>query len=160
MAKDKQVKLDGVDYVVGTLDVITQFQVARRLGPVIAILGDSIRDGMSRARSMLKPDSKLSEQMLNIQLEPLAQSLARMSDQDTNYILGACLAVCQRKVEPQGWAQVIVTGSGMDGTKPLLMFPDIQLNTLMGLVIHTIQENLMGFFTTVPPSSPDGTQPM
>jgi hypothetical protein len=158
---NKTIKLDGVDYTIGTIDTITQFQVARRLGPVLAIFGESVRDGISRARSLLKPNSgeKLDDQMLNIELSPLAKALADMKDQDANYILGACLNVCHRKVEPQGWAPVIVEGSGTDGSKPRLMFPDIQLNTLMGLVVHTLQENLMGFFTTVPPSSPDGTQP-
>jgi hypothetical protein len=157
---DKPVKLEGTDYLIGTLDVITQFQVARRLGPVLAILGESVREGITKTRTLFKPEAgeSLADQVLNIELVPIAQALAKMSDEETNYILGACLDVCRRKVEPQGWAPVVVVGSGLNGAKPRLMFPDIQLTTLMGLVIHTIEENLMGFFTTAPPSSRGGTQ--
>lgn len=153
----KLVKLEGIDYQVGILDVITQFQIARRLGPVLAILGESVREGIERARSLLKPNTgeKLDDQMLNIELGPLARALADMSDADSNYILGACLEVCYRKVEPQGWAPVVLAGSGLNGGKPRLMYPDIQLTTLMGLVVHTIEENLMGFFTTERQNSKD-----
>lgn len=151
----KIAKLEGIDYQIGTLDVITQFQVARRLMPVLAILGESVRDGIDNARKVLRPElgERLDDKMLNIKLGPLARALADMSDDDTNYILGACLEVCSRKVEPQGWAPVIVAGSSLNGGKPRLMYPDIKLTTLMGLMVHTIQENLGDFFTTERPSS-------
>jgi hypothetical protein len=140
-----EVSLEGVDYRTGRLDVFDQFHIARRLAPLLATLGSKAKDLKEMAKPVTGEEPKSGENIeaLDAVLEPLAKCIAEMSDEDLNYIIHTCLAVCTRK-QPTGWAPVQSKGSRK------LLFQDIGLPTLMGLTINTIQENMASFFPTEP----------
>lgn len=113
--------LDGHVYRIGRMDALTQFHVARRLGPVIASLAEggadfSILDVMAGA----------------------TQVIAKMSDEDVNYIINRCLLVVARVVEGSRPAPV------MRGNQ--FMFNDITMPQMVRLAVEVIKENLGPFF--------------
>lgn len=137
-----ELTVDGATYRTGKLDAITQFQVGRRLLPIISSLGAgfsalALTEGGEAARALTDSD------MLTA-LGPAAQALASMSDKDTEYVLRACLGGCHRQ-QASGWAPV-QSPSGK------LMFDDLSMRGMMKLVIATIQENqLVDFLPGVDP---------
>lgn len=157
MNDDRIVPFGGTNYRIGRLDPFVQFHVARRLAPILANLGTALKEAapllQSKQATGGTPEeaaaSKDAEDFdaLAVAIGPIAETLAKMSDEDVDYILHKCLAVCQRDIGGGKWAPVQLRG----GTR--LMFEDIDLPTLMGLTINTIQDNLSSFFPTGPQSS-------
>lgn len=135
---DPIVKVEGTEYRIGKLDVFDQFHIARRLAPLLATLGTALLD---RPVVSLEGDTakESSDRFLSLALSPLAEAIAKMSNADADFIIHTCLAVCYRKVDPQGWAPVQVNGK-------TLAYDDITLTILMGLVVNVIEENLGSFF--------------
>jgi hypothetical protein len=117
------VEINGQSYRIGRLDAKKQFHVARRLAPLLAGLGGA-----------LKPEAKGFAELVS----PIAEALAKMSDEDTDYVLDTCLMVVQRQ-QGEGWQNVMVKGGG-------LMFQDIDLPTMLRLAVAVIQQNLGSFF--------------
>jgi hypothetical protein len=117
------IEVNGNVYRIGRMDARKQFHVSRRLAPLLAGLGGAI--------SGKKADAAAT-------FQPIAEALAQMSDEDTDYILDNCLAVVSRQQGNQ-FAPVMARGGSM-------MFEDIDLPTMMQLTIAVIRENLGGFF--------------
>ena len=116
-------------YTAGKLGVIPQFHIVRRLAPVLAGLGESLK-GNSLA--------SLKEDPLGAAL-PIVDALSKMSDEDSEYVLNTCLAVVQRKMPGTiGWGAVYVPGGG-------IMFEDITLVETMQLTWKVLEANVMGF---------------
>jgi hypothetical protein len=129
----------GHSYTIGELNAFEQLHVARRLAPVLA----GIVSAFSSAPHLSKGESA-EEKILELATGPLANAFAQMSDVDVDYIVHRCLAVCHRK-RAGGQDKVFANG--------VLMFKDIKLDTLMGLTLAVIQENLGSFFPTGQPTS-------
>jgi hypothetical protein len=140
---ERHEEIKGHTYAIGKLNVFEQFHVARRLGPM---LSEIVAAFMSAPNLFAGggEDAKALE-FLELATGPLANSLAKMSNADADYITHACLSVCQRK-QAHGYAKVFVPGGG-------IMFQDIQLDTFLGLVFFVLQENLAGFFPIGQPTS-------
>jgi hypothetical protein len=66
-------------------------------------------------------------------MQPISEILAKMEDEDVNYVLKKCLAVCQRW-NGQQWVPMMRGGN--------LMFEDIDLATLLQLVMEVVSDNL------------------
>ncbi|SAL25717.1 phage tail assembly chaperone [Caballeronia telluris] len=121
------VEISGQQYRIGRLDAKRQFHVARRLAPLLAGLGGA-----------LKGEAKGFAEMVS----PIAEALAKMSDEDTDYVLDTCLLVVQRQ-SGQGWQSVMVKNGG-------LLFQDIDLPAMLQLTVAVIQQNLGSFFPAGP----------
>jgi hypothetical protein len=104
------------------LDVFTQLHLARKLGPSIPIVEDTI--------------SKQSKD------RPIFSIImfSKLDDQDVDYIIKKCLGAVSRQ-QPTGFTP-IQTPQGV------MMFDDISLDTLLQLTLMVIEENLGSFFTT------------
>jgi hypothetical protein len=124
------VEISGQQYRIGRLDAKRQFHVARRLAPLLAGLGGA-----------LKGEAKGFAEMVS----PIAEALAKMSDEDTDYVLDTCLLVVQRQ-SGQGWQSVMVKNGG-------LLFQDIDLPAMLQLTVAVIQQNLGSFFPGGPSSA-------
>jgi hypothetical protein len=132
--------INSITYSTGKLNAFEQLHVSRRLAPMLAALVSSFQSAPSLAKG-----AELNEDdILALATGPLADTFSKMSDEDVNYIVNTCLAVCQRK-QAGGYSKVISNGN--------LMFSDIELDTLMGLTLAVIQENLGRFFPTSQPTS-------
>lgn len=126
-----QKTFDGVAYNIGNLDTFTQFHVGRRIMPIVGRVLPAI--------PILIAEGVTEEQRILLVAPMVAGELSQMTDADSEYVIHKCLAVVKRKDETGGWAKM------MDGRS--LMFQDIKLNTMIGLVLAVIKENMGDFFT-------------
>jgi hypothetical protein len=133
---NETVEVGGFSYRIGRIDARKQFHVSRRLMPLLARLG-----GAAALKSQAGADGFTKF------LGPLSEVLSKMSDEDVDYVLDACLSVCQR-IQPNGQgAPVMARGGGM-------MFNDIDMGQMVQLTVHVIRENLSGFFPGATAESP------
>ena len=116
------IEVGGNSYRIGRLDARKQFHVARRLAPILPALG-----GMKTGKDMM------------MSIAPVAEALSKMSEEDTDYVLDTCLAVCQRIQGNGQGAPLMARGGG-------LMFQDIDMPQMIQLTIQVLRENLAGFF--------------
>lgn len=130
-----EVTIGQTAYRIGKLDAIKQFHLARRLAPIQLAMGMSAKD----LAGLGKDADELS--IMAAIMGPIADQVAKMSDDEVNYILRMCLGVVSRQ-GGEKWAKVMV---GND-----LMFDDIEMPHLMRLTIAVVQENLGGFFAGLP----------
>lgn len=120
--------VNGHTYAIGKLNALTQFHISRRLAPMLAQMGISLN-------SLRKGVSSDLEDFLPV-LGPVTDMMAKMSDEDVNYILFTCLSVVSRQSGDKFSA--VSTGTN-------LMFEDIDMPTMLRLVVEVVKEN-MGTF--------------
>jgi hypothetical protein len=113
---------EGATYRVGRMNVFDQWNVARRLMPILASLP---------SKAEANGDA----------LTPLFQAIGKATDDDSNYILHKCLAVVSRKDSGGNWVRVMATGGNA------LMFEDINMFIMIRLTVAVIKENMGDFFT-------------
>lgn len=135
------------DYRIGKLDARKQFHLARRLAPVFGrIAANAKASGISETITEKKEDDSVKETLaaaskfFDLIVGPVADSLAKMTDEEADYILFTCMGVVDRKEGSDSWAKVKATGQDK------LMYQDIELQDLVQLTVATIQENLGSFF--------------
>lgn len=117
-------------YQIGRLDAKKQFHVGRRLMPVQTALA-------AAAAAAAKAREASVEAWLAAFMGPVGKVVATMPEEDVNYILDTCLAVVKRQ---QGERFAPVQTNGM------LMFTDIDMQTMLKLTIEVVKENLGSFF--------------
>lgn len=130
-------ELKGIQYRLAKLSVFEQLKVSRKLLPLLAGLLSDI-DGIKSAAA----EGNLYH-ALEKTLPTVAQSLADMSEEDTNAILHPCLSVVSRQ-QGKGWAAIFSQGS--------LMFDDLDLMTLLQLVTRVVGDSLGSFLPELPAS--------
>lgn len=123
-------EVNGHKYGIGKIPPITQFHITRRLAPMLAQMGISLQ--------MLKAGADTD--FLSV-LGPLTDMLAKMSDDDANYVIFTCLAVVTRE-DSGKWTRVS-TGTNM-------MYEDIDMATMLRLAIEVVKENLGSFMRGLP----------
>jgi hypothetical protein len=143
----KTLDIGGNTYEIGKMPTRTQFHVQRRVMPILLALGPSLIGALGSMKS--GPDATTAEKsgseadIMTAAMAPLVGSLAEMRDDELDYIINACLAVCNRKVGDK-WARVLAP----DGVT--FMFADMTSSEMMQLTVATIQENLGNFFDLLP----------
>lgn len=135
-----QITINDQLYMLGKLDAIRQFHIARRLAPALLALGAAALD-------VLKRGGGLTDAAAVASIGPLVEVVAGMSDADSEYVLRSCLAVVSRK-SGDGWAPVHNAQGG-------LMFADIDISVMLRLAFAVIRDNLGNFM----PALPDNPEP-
>lgn len=125
----KTIEIGSVEYQIGQLDAMKQFHVSRRIAPIQVAMGVSISE-------LLGSGKNDDEAMLGATSEVM-KLIAKMSDEETEYVLATCLEVVKRK-EGEGWAKVYVSKR--------FMYP-IPMQDMVRLAIEVMKENLSGFFS-------------
>lgn len=120
------VEIKGFQYQISKLDARRQFHLVRKLAPVLAGLVEA---------TLQAPGQPLTFALI---AGPLAQKISDMRQDDVDYILTTCLAVCSRVVNGQ---PAPVQAAGTDK----LMFPDIDMPVMLQLTMAAIEENLGDF---------------
>lgn len=130
-----EIELGGQVYRTGKLDAMRQFHLSRRLAPIIPPLIPVF---------IKLKNGGLEQDMLGFAgaLGPFADGLAAMSDEASEYILGTCLSVVQRK-GGKTWANV------WDVQGKVCMFDDMQLPDMVQLTLRVIQDNLGPFISGI-----------
>ena len=128
-------EIKGVNYRASKLSVFDQLKVSRKLLPVLAgMLGDF--QGIKAAAQ-----GGDVNKALETALPKIADSLAEMSEEDTNAIIFPCLSVVARQ-NGKVWAPVMVQGE--------LMFDDIDLMSVLQIVGRVVGDSLGNFLPAAP----------
>ncbi|MFV9686575.1 phage tail assembly chaperone [Pantoea sp. KXB45] len=128
-------EIKGVNYRASKLSVFDQLKVSRKLLPVLAgMLGDfqSIKTA-TQGGDVYKA--------LETALPKIADSLAEMSEEDTNAIIFPCLSVVARQ-NGKVWAPVM--------SQSELMFDDIDLMSMLQIVGRVVGDSLGNFLPAAP----------
>ncbi len=144
-----EIDLNGNRYSIGKLNAKQQFHISRRIAPILPTLIPVFVRLAGGNRVVSEDPGGLADV-----LQPLADGLAAMKDEDAEYVLDTCLQVVQRKQE-HGWAAV------WSASQRTPMFQDIDLGVMLPLVMRVITVNLGPFMQgllTSQTSSPEATQ--
>lgn len=128
-------EIKGVNYRASKLSVFDQLKVSRKLLPVLAgLLGDF---------QALKSATQGGDvyQALETALPKIAESLADMSEEDTNAIILPCLSVVARQ-NGKVWTPVM--------SRNELMFDDIDLMSMLQIVGRVVGDSLGSFLPAAP----------
>ncbi len=132
--------ISGHDYKFDKIPALAQFHIVRRLAPIIGELLGAVdpkkfKDG--------KADINQAE-MIKV-LVPITSALAKLSDEDANYVLFGLLKYITRKQIGGGWAKI--------ATGETLMFEDIDMKIMIQLSVKSFMVNLGGFISALPSAS-------
>ena len=119
-----ETQLGNETYQIGRLDVFTQLNIARKLGPAMPLV-----DGLVRTENAEKDLSILT-----------LMALSQISDDANEYVLTKCLTAVSIK-QDKGWAKV-TSSTGV------LMFDTMTMEQILKLTVLVIEENLGDFFRT------------
>lgn len=128
-------EIKGVHYRTAKLSVFDQLKVSRKLLPVLAgMLGDF---------QAIKSSAQGGDvyKALETALPKIAESLADMSEEDTNAIIFPCLSVVARQ-NGKVWAPVMSQNE--------LMFDDIDLMSMLQIVGRVVGDSLGNFLPAAP----------
>lgn len=130
-------EIKGVQYRTAKLSVFDQLKVSRKLLPVLAgVLADF--QGIKAAA-----EGGDVYKAMETALPKIADSLADMSEEDTNAIIFPCLSVVSRQ-NGKSWAPVMSQGE--------LMFDDIDLMSMLQMVGRVVGDSLGNFLPALPAS--------
>lgn len=152
----------GNTYRTGKLDALRQFHLQRKLAPIVPKLAPVMLSFFKIAQTAgrtpeevmahLEADPDALEPLIGA-FGPFADALAAMSEADANMVIATCMAVVQRQ-QGEAWTSV------WNVTAQAFMFQDIELDTMLPLMVRVVQENLGPFIRGLLPSLPVGaTQP-
>lgn len=144
-----ELEVAGQQYRTGRLTAFEQFNVVRRIAPVLSGLGESV----AKVPQQQNGEERSAEVEANVwqALGPVADALSNMPDDHVNYVLKLCLSKCHRLDEHSNtWARITTPGGD-------LTYQDIDVSVMMQLVFSIIQENLQTFFNApLPLNSGEG----
>lgn len=127
-----ELEVAGHRYQVSKLDVIKQFHIARRLGPVLVVAGVTV--------DMLRQGMRVDANDLVAMAGPVMQVVSQMTDEESQYILLSCLSACKR-LEASSWAPMVTP----DGKQ--LLYQNMELPEMLRIVCEVLKVNLGNFLT-------------
>lgn len=149
MATEKTI--NGHDYRIGKLNVIQQFNVAKRLAPVLAGLAGTIQKA-GPIRTAGDAAKMMETTNLEDLITPITTAVSSLTDEQSDYVINTCMSVVhvrQGEANMQGssWASAWNKASNSP------MFTYIELPEMLQLVVAVITENMAGFMPALPQQS-------
>lgn len=141
-----EIELKGNRYQIGRLSAMQQFHVSRRIAPVLPPL---IRSYLELSSSDVPLTKNLA--LLATSIEPVMDAVSRLKDDESEYVISACLRVVERQ-HMNGWARIWAPSQNV------CVFDDIDMGVMLELTVHVIIENLgpfIGELLTSLAGSPD-----
>ncbi len=120
-------------YIIGKMSAETQFNVLRRITPLFKPIMEAIKSGVG-----VGPELFVT----------ISQELSEIPDDQVAYVFRECKNVVSVQVEGGSPLKLVVNGRDM--------FADIDLPTLMQIVVTVIMENLRPFFQGLPAGPSNG----
>jgi hypothetical protein len=144
-------QVGGHDYRSDPLDALTQFHVSRRLSPVVLALAPLIGLGatVQELSSVITADIG---QNLRI-LQPAIEAVAKMPDEDVNYVISKTMARVYRAIKNPSTGAVDSWIPVWSPTAGVLQYEDIGMVEMIQIVWNVLRESLSGFFSGNPSSS-------
>ncbi|KVO82394.1 hypothetical protein WL21_08690 [Burkholderia ubonensis] len=137
---------------------LEQADVARKQARANAALA-ALSEGGAPGEEVVAPAADKSRELLSLVdaiapvLQPFADALAGLKDEDAEYVFGTCLSVVERW-QGAGWAKV------WSAAHKTSMFDDIGIDVMLPLVVRVVVANLGPFISgllTSQASSPAAT---
>lgn len=133
------------DYRSDKLDALTQFNVSRRIIPVVIALAPLIIPGATEKDIALLITSDLSRNVALIQ--PALEAVAKMPDDDVNYVLAKCASRVFRANKNPSTGAVDSWSPIWNSSAKSLQYDDLGMVDLITIVWNVLRENLEGFFS-------------
>lgn len=136
-------QIGSIDYRADKLNAIQQFHVSRKIAPLIPALIPvflEIAKNVDLKKGVGSLASEESLTRIGPLLQPFADGLASLPDASVDYLLETCLSVVRRRRE-DNWAPVWSSSS------KTLMFDDMDLGSVIPLMVRVIRENLGPFIS-------------
>lgn len=140
-----QVELSGQTYIIQPVKALQQFQVLRRLLPLLPASKDLVSAVLVELNNSPEAFVASAAGMMDLvsTAGPLARAVADMEDRDIEYLYSTLLSGVRRVVT--GGMQPLV----VPGTNDLL-FQDIVGRDQLVLLFHTLKVNFNSFFGVSP----------
>ena len=135
-----EIAIGGNDYRLLKMPTRVQFNVARRLAPVVM--------HMRGALTATPADAAVDQAVFLGALEPLVQAIGGLADDVCDYVLDNCLAAV-RRVDGRVLAPV------WNAQAKVMQFDDITMPEMLQLTAAVLKDNLGGFF----PAGLSGSSP-
>ncbi|WP_228748449.1 phage tail assembly chaperone [Acinetobacter towneri] len=133
------IPIGGHDYAIGRLNALDQLHVSRKIAPIVPnimpILTEVAKGDLEKVIESIEADENAELgglEPLAKALEPFMEAIAKMPEEDVNYVIYKCLSVVKR-----GGA-VVCRGES-------IMFDDLDMNHLLPLTVAVIRTNLGNF---------------
>ena len=123
----REFEFKGNTYTIGKLSAFQQLHVARKVGPVITKMTETLVS-LQRANA---------DAMMGDLFPPAMEVVSHMSEADVNEVVCTCLSVVRRL--DNGRPQIV-----LQGMSP--MYQDVDFTVLLQLTIEVCKENLATFF--------------
>ena len=128
----------GATYRIGDLTPMQEFHCVRRVAPILAAMGIGIADLKSAASSV---------DMLALVGKPVLDVVARMSNEDVEYVVDTCMSVVSRKIAEGKFGPIQVGGR--------MQYQDINMPAMIRLSIEVLKGRVGDFFA--PPTEGTST---
>ncbi|WP_446902995.1 phage tail assembly chaperone [Burkholderia sp. YIM B11467] len=154
-----EIELSGKRYQIGRLSAMQQFHVSRRIAPIIPSMIpvlmkfyaeiergrnvaanaalEALASGENAPAAQQRDVLGLVDSIAPV-LQPFADALAGLKDEDAEYVFGTCLSVVERQ-HMNGWAKVWAAAHKTS------MFDDMDIGSMLPLVVRVVVENLGPF---------------
>lgn len=133
------IPIGGHDYTIGRLNALDQLHVSRKIAPIVPnimpILTEVAKGDLEKVIESIEADenAELSGlEPLAKALEPFMEAIAKIPEEDVNYVIYKCLSVVKRN------GAVVCRGES-------IMFDDLDMNHLLPLTVAVIRTNLGNF---------------
>ena len=130
MNQDMKFKVGEVEYSAGRLDAKRQFNIVRRLAPIIGGIAPVMGEGRSETET----------------ITAFCKVVSELPDEQLDYVIDKCLEVAERN-DGGAWGKVVTaTPNG----QVLFMYKDIGMVEMLTIVFHVLQRSVGGFFDALP----------
>lgn len=133
------IPIGGHDYTIGRLNALDQLHVSRKIAPIIPnimpILTEVAKGDLEKVIASIETDENAELaglEPLAKALEPFMEAIAKIPEEDVNYVIYKCLSVVKRN------GSVVCRGES-------IMFDDLDMNHLLPLTVAVIRTNLGNF---------------
>lgn len=133
------IPIGGHDYSIGRLNALDQLHVSRKIAPIVPnimpILTEVAKGDLEKVIESIEADENAELaglEPLAKALEPFMEAIAKMPEDDVNYVIHKCLSVVKRN------GSVVCRGES-------IMFDDLDMNHLLPLTVAVIRTNLGNF---------------
>ena len=140
MLEPKKVKVGGIEYMIGRLDLFEAMNLSRICAPILPVLFHEVLSRVALAVLQSKkedeatPEERIEEIGTLIQLStPILQAIAKMPRADFDSVIKTGLSCIERRVG-KTWQKIMQNGE--------LIFDDIDQQTSFTLVVHVLAREL------------------
>ena len=124
----KKVEILKHEYEIGKMPAMKQMLILKRMAPVVGPL-----QAIASNFDDMAPEGTL---------KAVGDAIAALPDESVEFITSSCLDVCSKKQEGGGYAPIRQNGA--------LMYPDLDLVTILSLCAHALIYNFQDFFHAIP----------